>query len=110
MAEVRAVLVPPDAPACLALGTAQSPSPNSSEVLVRVAGNLAQPRRSEPLASGRSGLQPRWDLAGTVEKAADDGTGPSEGSRVVGLMTASVGLVVRLVGGFTGKAVSHVED
>ena len=36
--------------------------------------------------SAPAGRRPGWDLAGVVEKAAADGTGPKEGSRVVGLL------------------------
>ena len=32
------------------------------------------------------GFRPGWDLAGTVERAAADGSGPQEGSRVVGFL------------------------
>jgi NADPH:quinone reductase-like Zn-dependent oxidoreductase len=33
-----------------------------------------------------AGWQPGWDIAGTVEKAAADGSGPKAGARVVGLV------------------------
>ncbi|HEX8261079.1 MAG TPA: hypothetical protein VF558_12380 [Rubrobacteraceae bacterium] len=32
------------------------------------------------------GFNPGWDLAGTVERTAADGTGPRAGARVVGLL------------------------
>jgi NADPH:quinone reductase-like Zn-dependent oxidoreductase len=40
-------------------------------------------RRAE---SSEPGFRPGWDLAGTVERAAADGSGPQEGSRVVGFL------------------------
>jgi NADPH2:quinone reductase len=36
----------------------------------------------------RPNWRPGWDLAGVVEKAAEDGTGPHVGARVVGLLRA----------------------
>ena len=88
MAEIRAVLVHPEAPARLALGATRTPSPDSSEALVRVAAislNRGEVNRSQ---AAEAGFNPGWDLAGTVEKAAADGTGPAVGTRVVGLMRA----------------------
>jgi NADPH:quinone reductase len=32
------------------------------------------------------GFNPGWDLAGTIEQAAADGTGPRAGARVVGFL------------------------
>jgi NADPH:quinone reductase-like Zn-dependent oxidoreductase len=64
----------------------EEPSPTPSEVLVRVETvslNRGEVRRAE---SGEPGFRPGWDLAGTVERAAADGTGPQEGSRVVGFL------------------------
>jgi NADPH2:quinone reductase len=83
---MRAVVVDPGSPARLALAKVEEPSPTPSEVLVRVETvslNRGEVRRAE---SGEPGFRPGWDLAGTVERAAADGTGPQEGSRVVGFL------------------------
>ncbi|MGH3145791.1 MAG: zinc-binding dehydrogenase [Rubrobacter sp.] len=86
MGEIRAVVVDADSPARLALSEVEEPSPTPSEVLVRVAAislNRGEVRRAQ---SSEPGFRPGWDLAGTVERAAADGTGPREGSRVVGFL------------------------
>jgi len=85
MSGIRAVVVDPDAPNRLALARVEEPSPTPSEVLVRVEAvslNRGEVRRAE---SNEPGFRPGWDLAGTVERAAA-GSGPPEGSRVVGFL------------------------
>jgi NADPH:quinone reductase len=86
LSKIRAILVDPDAPARLSLGEKEEPTPAPGEALVRVAAislNRGEVRRAQ---SAEAGFNPGWDLAGTVEKSAEDGTGPPEGARVVGLM------------------------
>ena len=86
MSKIRAILVDPDAPARLSLGEKKAPTPAPDEALVRVAAislNRGEVRRAQ---SAEAGFNPGWDLAGTVEKSAEDGTGPPEGARVVGLL------------------------
>jgi len=83
---VRAVIVDDGATARLALGEAEEPNPTPSQAVVRVAAvslNRGEVRRSQ---AADPGFRPGWDLAGTVERAAADGSGPPEGARVVGLM------------------------
>ena len=43
-------------------------------------GEVRRAQEAEP------GFNPGWDLAGTVERPADDGTGPQTGARVVGFL------------------------
>jgi NADPH2:quinone reductase len=84
---MRAVVVDPNSPAHLAFEEVERPSPAPSEALVRVAAislNRGEVRRAA--TSSEPGFRPGWDLAGTVERAAHDGSGPPEGSRVVGLL------------------------
>ena len=86
MGETRAVVVDPDSPGRLALRGVDEPAPDRSEALVRVEAfslNRGEVRRAE---AADPGFRPGWDLAGTVEGAAGDGSGPPEGSRVVGLL------------------------
>lgn len=86
MARIRAVLVDKGAPANLSLGEIEEPSPAPSEALVRVSAislNRGEVRRAQ---AAKPGFNPGWDLAGTVEKEAADGTRPPAGARVVGLL------------------------
>ncbi|HZC19491.1 MAG TPA: NADPH:quinone oxidoreductase family protein, partial [Rubrobacteraceae bacterium] len=88
MGKMQAVVVEPEAPAGLGLGEVEAPDPAPSEVLVRVSAislNRGEVRRSQ---EAEAGFRPGWDLAGTVERAAADGTGPREGARVVGLLSS----------------------
>jgi NADPH:quinone reductase-like Zn-dependent oxidoreductase len=83
---IRAVLVDPAATAHLALGQVDAPSPSAKEAVVRVKAislNRGEVRRAQDSTAGdRLG----WDIAGTVEQAASDGSGPQKGERVVGIL------------------------
>jgi NADPH2:quinone reductase len=84
---MRAVVVEPGSPNRLDFREVETPSPAPSECLVRVAAislNRGEVRRAQ--TSSEAGFRPGWDLAGTVERAAADGSGPREGSRVVGML------------------------
>lgn len=86
MALVRAVVVDPEAQGRLSISEVEGPEPLPSEALVRVAAislNRGEVRRAE---ASEAGFRPGWDLAGTVERPAADGTGPEEGARVVGFL------------------------
>jgi NADPH:quinone reductase-like Zn-dependent oxidoreductase len=82
----RAILVDPSAPGHLALGEAEAPPPGRNEAVVRVKAislNRGEVRRAQDAAAGdRLG----WDIAGVVESAAADGSGPKEGERVAGIL------------------------
>lgn len=83
---MRALVIDDKAPGHLALGEVPLPSPGRSEALVRVAAislNRGEVRRAQ---SSEPGGRPGWDLAGTVEAATADGSGPRPGQRVVGLL------------------------
>ena len=86
MPQMRAVVVDPEAPGRLALHEVEAPEPLPHEALVRVAAfslNRGELRRAN---SAPAGARIGWDLAGTVEQAAADGSGPRQGARVVGLL------------------------
>lgn len=88
MRMIRAVVVDPEAPDRLVLRAVEAPRPAPAEALVRVAAlslNRGEVRRAQTAAAG---WRPGWDLAGTVERAAADGSGPREGAHVVGLLPA----------------------
>lgn len=83
---MRAVVVDVDAPNRLGIQEVEEPSPESSEALVRVEEvslNRGEVRRTQ---TAEAGFRPGWDLAGTVEVSARDGSGAPEGSRVVGFL------------------------
>lgn len=88
MNSIRAVLIDPEAPGRLALREVAPPAPAPAEALVRVAAfslNLGEVRRS---ATAEASWRPGWDLAGTVQQPAADGSGPPAGARVVGLLSS----------------------
>lgn len=87
MDQMRAVVVDPNLAARLAIKDVPAPSPRPNEALVRVKAislNLGEVRRS--LTMAEAGFRPGWDLAGIVENAAADGSGPPAGTRVVGFL------------------------
>lgn len=81
-----AVVVDPDAPGRLVIRPVPEPTPDRGDAIVRVRAlslNRGEVRRSGMAAAG---WRPGWDLAGVVERAAADGTGPEAGARVVGFL------------------------
>lgn len=90
MNTIRAIVVDPDMKGRLALHEVESPSPAPSEALVRVSAislNLGEVRTAV-VRTSEAGWRPGWDLAGVVEQAASDGSGPSVGARVFGLVNS----------------------
>jgi NADPH:quinone reductase len=91
MAAIRAVVVDPKAPGRLAIRDVDPPVPAQSEAVVRVhttSINLGDVFR---VPYAEAGFRPGWDLAGVVERAAADGSGPPEGARVLGLRATRFG-------------------
>lgn len=83
---MRAVTVDPSAPGRLTISEVDEPSPEPSEALVRVAAFSLNRGELRAASTAEAGWRPGWDLAGTVEQAAADGSGPGEGSRIVGFL------------------------
>jgi NADPH:quinone reductase-like Zn-dependent oxidoreductase len=87
MSANRAVVVDPEAPGRLVIRPVVEPVPDRGEAIVRVRAtslNRGEVRRAGAAAPG---WRPGWDLAGEVERAAVDGSGPRAGARVVGLLS-----------------------
>ena len=86
MEQIRVVVIDPGVPGRFVLRQVPAPVPQPSQALVRVAAvslNLGEVRRA---MTAEAGWRPGWDLAGSVEKAAADGSGPAVGTRVVGFL------------------------
>ena len=86
MAKIKALLTDPDSTARLVLKEIEPPEPLPNQALVRVeAISLNRGEVVRALGADKPYV-PGWDLAGTVEQAAADGSGPKTGARVVGLL------------------------
>jgi NADPH:quinone reductase len=84
---IRAVIVDPAVPDRLAIREVGLRDPDRDEVGVRVTAislNRGETRRALQVAE--AGWRPGWDFAGVVDTAAADGSGPSPGTRVVGIL------------------------
>jgi NADPH:quinone reductase len=82
----RAVVVDPNAPGRLVIAPVADPAPGRGEAVVRVRAvslNRGEVRRAGMAAAG---WRPGWDLAGVVDVAAANGSGPHVGARVVGVV------------------------
>ena len=93
---MKAVLTQPGAEGCLVIGEAPEPSPNSNEALITVkcfSLNRGEVRRA---ATQAAGTQIGWDVAGVVEAAARDGSGPARGARIVGFSRRMQGWAERI--------------
>ena len=89
MEQSRAVVVDSQVPGRLAIKPMPMPSLLPSQALVRVKSislNLGEVRRA--LTMAEAGWRPGWDLAGVVERAAANHSGPPAGARVVGFVPA----------------------
>jgi len=66
------------------LGAVDEPRPHADEALIEVKAISVNRGETYQLQHPRAGWRPGKDVAGVVIRAAADGTGPSEGQRVVG--------------------------
>jgi NADPH2:quinone reductase len=81
---IRALVVAPSAPGRLTLRDVDPPESAPHEALVRVQATSLNPGECRRVARETDGYRPGWDFAGVVEQPAEDGTGPKQGTRVVG--------------------------
>ena len=79
---MRALIVDPEAPGALRLGTADTPSPAPDQLVLEV--RHISLNRGEVAFAGRrpAGTVHGYDAAGVVVQAAADGSGPAVGTRV----------------------------
>lgn len=87
---MRALVAVPSPPH-VELGEAPEPQPLPHQALVAVRAfslNLGETRN---LGGRAPGEVPGWDVAGVVERAAADGSGPPAGARVVGILPPAGG-------------------
>lgn len=82
---MQAIVIDPQAPGRLGFQTVEPPAPQANEAVIRV--QTISLNRGEVVyrIHGEAGTRLGWDLAGVVEQAAADGSGPAQGTRVVGL-------------------------
>src|SRR6266849_6565152 len=88
MNTIQAIVVDPDIAGRLAIREVEPPSPAPSEALVRVRATSLNLGEVRDTTTAKAGWRPGWDLAGVVEQAAADGSGPKSGARVVGMVNA----------------------
>src|SRR5437763_12988258 len=82
---MKALVAAPGADGNVDLVDVAEPQPRPNEALVDVRATSLNRGEVHALEHAQAGWRPGWDVAGVVARGAADGTGPGEGSRVVGL-------------------------
>jgi NADPH:quinone reductase len=83
---MRAVTVDAREPRRLVIEEVTRPQTGPGEALIRVAAfSLNRGEVRNALTTGRQGARLGWDIAGTIERAAPDGSSPPAGTRVVAI-------------------------
>jgi len=86
MGKMKAVVTDPQSEAHLVLAEVEQPTPGPSQALVKVAAISLNRGEVRSAIAAKERYVPGWDLAGTVEQPAADGSGPLAGARVVGFL------------------------
>jgi NADPH2:quinone reductase len=81
---MKALVASPGADGNLDVADVDEPDPRPDEVVVEVEASSLNRGEVRALQSADA-WRPGWDVAGVVARAAEDGTGPHAGTRVVGL-------------------------
>lgn len=82
----KGVVVDQSAPGNVRVTEVEAPAPLPDQAVIRVAATSLNRGEIRMAQMGDNGRRIGWDFAGTVERAAANGTGPKEGARVVGFL------------------------
>src|SRR5258708_15904826 len=85
VSSMQAIVIDPQTPVRLGFQTVEPPTPRANEAVIRVKAISLNRGEVVYLVQGAAGTRLGWDLAGVVEQAAADGSGPAKGTRVVGV-------------------------
>jgi NADPH2:quinone reductase len=83
---VRAIVCSPPSPDRIAFRDLPEPTPAADETVIAVRAVSLNRGEFRRLQWETDGWRPGYDVAGVVERRAADGTGPAEGTRVIGLL------------------------
>ena len=82
---MKALVASPGSEGNIDLADVEAPAPEPEQALVEVRASSLNRGEVHALEHAQPGWRPGWDVAGVVARRAADGSGPSEGTRVVGL-------------------------
>jgi NADPH:quinone reductase len=86
MSKIRAAVVDPGAPGRIGVREIDAPVPGPAEALVKVAATSLNFGEVYMAQTAEDGSRIGWDVSGTVQRAAQDGSGPPDGARIVGFV------------------------